>query len=52
MPILHEPVVTLEDVKLRSLTLSSLELDVAIRVQNANPLGVTLEGTAVYRALP
>ena len=42
MPVLHEPVVTLEDVYLASLSLSSLELDVAIRVQNANPLGVTL----------
>ncbi|MGA2918379.1 LEA type 2 family protein [Methanoregula sp.] len=42
MPVLHEPVVSLEDVKLRTLSLSSLELDVAIRVQNANPLGVTL----------
>lgn len=42
MPLLHEPEVTLEDVKLQSLSLSSLELDVAIRVQNNNPLGVTL----------
>jgi LEA14-like dessication related protein len=42
MPVLHEPVVTLEEVKLRSLSLSSLELEVAIRVQNANPLGVTI----------
>ena len=42
MPVLHEPVVSLEDVKLRALSLSSLELDVAIRVQNANPIGVTL----------
>jgi len=42
MPILHEPVVTLEDVKLRALSLSSLELDVEICVQNVNPIGVTL----------
>ena len=42
MPVLQEPVVALEDVKLRSLSLSSLELDVAIRVQNNNPVGVTL----------
>jgi LEA14-like dessication related protein len=42
MPVLHEPVVTLEDVKLRSLSLTSLELEVAIRVQNANPLGITI----------
>jgi LEA14-like dessication related protein len=42
MSFLHEPVVTLEKVKLRALSLSSLELDVAIRVGNANPLGATL----------
>ena len=42
MPLLHEPEVSLEDVRLRSLSISSLELDVAIRVQNPNPLGVTL----------
>jgi len=42
MPVLHEPVVTLEGVRLRALSISSLELDVAIRVQNPNPLGVTL----------
>jgi len=42
MPVLHEPVVSLETVKLRALSLSSLELDVAIRVGNANPFGVTL----------
>lgn len=42
MPVLHDPIVTLEDVKLRSLSLASLELEVAIRVQNANPIGVTI----------
>jgi LEA14-like dessication related protein len=42
MPVLHEPVITLEDVRLRALSISSLALDVAIRVQNPNPLGVTL----------
>jgi LEA14-like dessication related protein len=42
MPVLHEPVVSLETAKLRALSLSSLELDVVIRVGNANPLGVTL----------
>jgi LEA14-like dessication related protein len=42
MPILHEPVVTLEEVKLRKLSITSLELDVAIRVENRNPLGVTI----------
>ena len=43
MPVLHEPEVSLEDVQLRSLSVSSLELDVAIRVQNKNPFGVTLK---------
>jgi len=43
MPILHEPEVTLEDVQLGSLSVSSLELDVAIRVQNKNPFGVTVK---------
>jgi len=42
MPILHEPVISLEEVKLRALSLSSLELEVMIRVQNANALGMTL----------
>jgi len=42
MPLLHEPEVSLEDVRLRSLSISSLELDVAIRVENRNPLGVTI----------
>jgi len=43
MPLLHEPEVTLEDVQLRTLSVSSLELDVAIRVENRNPVGVTVE---------
>jgi LEA14-like dessication related protein len=43
MPILHEPVISLERVKIRSVTLSSLDLDVAIRVQNPNPVGVNLK---------
>ncbi|MFA6332188.1 MAG: LEA type 2 family protein [Methanoregula sp.] len=43
MPVLHEPEVSLEGVSLRNLSISSLELDVAIRVQNPNPLGVTLK---------
>ena len=42
MPVLHEPVIRLEEVKVRALSLSSLELEVMIRVQNANALGVTL----------
>jgi len=43
MPLLHEPEVTLEDVQLGSLSVSSLELNVAIRVQNRNPFGVTVK---------
>lgn len=43
MPLLHEPEVSLEDVRFRSLSISSLELDVAIRVKNRNPLGVTVK---------
>ena len=42
MPVLHEPIVNLEAIKLRAVSLSSLEFDVAIQVQNANPLDVTL----------
>ncbi|MGD0079248.1 MAG: LEA type 2 family protein [Methanoregula sp.] len=42
MPVLREPVVTLGDVSVRSVSLSSLDLDVAIRVQNPNLFGVTL----------
>jgi LEA14-like dessication related protein len=42
MPLFREPTVTLEGVRLRSLSISSLELDVAIRVQNDNPVGVTV----------
>jgi LEA14-like dessication related protein len=44
MPLLQDPVVTLEDVRLRALSLSSLDLDVMIRVGNPNPIGVTLRG--------
>ncbi len=43
MPLVHVPEVTLEDVQLGSLSISSLELDVAIRVKNKNPVGVTLK---------
>jgi LEA14-like dessication related protein len=42
MPVLHDPVVTLEDVKVRKITLTSLDLDVMIRVENPNPIGITL----------
>ncbi len=43
MPLLHEPEVSLEDVQLRSLSVSHLDLDVAIRVGNKNPFGVTVK---------
>jgi len=42
MPALSDPVVTLEDVRLRKVSLSSLDLEVMIRVENKNPLGITL----------
>jgi LEA14-like dessication related protein len=42
MPVFCEPVVTLEDVRLLKVSLSSLDLKVAIRVENPNPLGITL----------
>jgi LEA14-like dessication related protein len=42
VPVLQEPSVSLEGVKIRSVSLKSLGLDVAIRVQNQNPVGITL----------
>jgi len=42
MPILHDPVVTLEDVRVRKLSLSSLDLEVMIHVENPNLIGITL----------
>ncbi len=42
MPVLHDPVITLEDVRIRAFSLSSLVLEVMIRVENPNPLGITL----------
>jgi LEA14-like dessication related protein len=42
MPLLKEPAITLEGVKVRDITISSLELDVSIRVTNQNIFGVTL----------
>jgi LEA14-like dessication related protein len=42
MPILQEPSITLDGAKIRSVSLSTLSLDVAIRVQNPNPLGLTV----------
>lgn len=43
MPVLIDPVVTLEGVRLRAVSLSTLDLNVAIRVENKNPVGVTLK---------
>jgi LEA14-like dessication related protein len=42
MHVLRDPVVTLEEVRLTGVSLASLDLDVAIRVVNPNPLGITL----------
>ena len=42
MPVLHDPVVTLEDVRVRKISLSALDLEVMIRVENPNLIGVTL----------
>ena len=42
MPVLHDPVVTLEDARVRKISLTSLDLDVMIRVENPNPIGITL----------
>jgi len=42
MRMLRDPVVTLEEVRLTKISLASLDLDVTIRVENPNPLGITL----------
>jgi|WetSurMetagenome_2_1015567.scaffolds.fasta_scaffold03913_7 LEA14-like dessication related protein len=42
MPILKDPVITLEDIRLLKISFSNLELDVTIQVKNPNPLGITL----------
>ena len=42
MPLLRDPAVTLEEVRLKRISLTSLDLVVAIRVDNPNPLGITL----------
>ena len=42
MPILKDPVITLEDIRLRKISFSNLELEITIQVQNPNPLGITL----------
>jgi LEA14-like dessication related protein len=42
MPFLRDPVITLEDVRLLKISFFSLDLEVRIRVENPNPLGITL----------
>ena len=42
MPLLQDPTVSLEEVWLRRISLSSLDLEVVIRMENPNPLGITL----------
>ena len=42
MPLLRDPVIAIEEVWLRKISLSSLDLEVMIRVENPNPLGITL----------
>jgi LEA14-like dessication related protein len=42
MPLLADPVVMLDEVRLKRISLSSLDLVVTIRVDNPNPLGITL----------
>ena len=43
MPVLRDPVVTLEGVRLLMVSLSSLDFEVKLRVENPNPLGITLQ---------
>ena len=52
MSVLSDPVVTLDGVRLESISLSSVVLAVTIRVANNNPVGATLEScpfTISYR---
>ena len=42
MPDLHEPVVTLEGVKILAFHITSLDLEVKLRVQNPNSISATL----------
>jgi len=52
MSVLSEPVVTLEGVRVESVSLSTIHLAVTIRVENNNPVGATLEScpfTISYR---
>jgi len=42
MRLLRDPVIFLEEVRLTRISLASIDLDVAIRVENPNLLGITL----------
>lgn len=42
MPLLRDPVVTPGDIRLRKISLATLDLEVKVRVDNPNPLGITL----------
>jgi LEA14-like dessication related protein len=42
MPVLNEPAVTLEGVKIRAIHLTSIDFDVTIRIDNPNPFGATV----------
>ncbi|MDD1705680.1 MAG: hypothetical protein LUQ12_01415 [Methanoregulaceae archaeon] len=45
MQLLRDPVVTLEDIRLRKITLSSLDLELSVRLDNPHLPGVTLRNS-------
>ena len=42
MPVFSDPVVSLEDVRITRVSLSSLDLTVRVRIENKNMVGITL----------
>lgn len=52
MSLLQEPTITIEDVAIRGISLSHLDLDVCIRVMNPNFLGVTVREVTFQITLP
>jgi LEA14-like dessication related protein len=42
MRFIRDPILTLEDVRLLKISLPTLDLEVRTRVENPNPLGITL----------
>ncbi len=42
MQSLNEPLVTIKEVKIRGLHLSSIDFDVILRIENPNPFGATV----------